>query len=38
MNQKGLEDSIFKAVSDAIERVWAIEEKQLIQNDSELKN
>ncbi|MCC5666900.1 hypothetical protein LC653_24145 [Nostoc sp. CHAB 5784] len=36
MNQKQLEDSIFEAVSDAIERVWTIEEKQLIQNDSEL--
>jgi len=38
MNQKQLEDSIFEAVSDAIERVWTIEEKQLIQNDSELQN
>jgi hypothetical protein len=38
MNQKQLEDSIFEAVSDVIERVWTIEEKQLIQNDSELQN
>ncbi|MBC6435513.1 hypothetical protein FM036_39335 [Nostoc sp. HG1] len=37
MNQKQLEDSIFEAVSDAIERVWIIEEKQLIANDSELQ-
>ena len=36
MNQKQLEDSIFEAVSDAIEKVWTTEEKQLIQNDSEL--
>ena len=38
MNQKQLEDSIFEAVSDGIERVWTIEEKQLIQNDSELQS
>ena len=38
MNQKQLEDSIFEAVSNVIERVWTIEEKQLIQNDSELQN
>jgi len=38
MNQKQLEDSIFEAVSNVIERVWTIEEKQLIQNDSELQS
>ncbi|WP_179069652.1 hypothetical protein [Nostoc sp. C052] len=36
MNPKQLEDSIFEAVSDVIGREWTIEEKQLIQNDSEL--
>ncbi|MBD2512548.1 hypothetical protein H6G91_36000 [Nostoc muscorum FACHB-395] len=36
MNQKQLEDSILEAVSDAIERVWTIEEKQFIENNSEL--
>nr|ADO19197.1 hypothetical protein Nfla_7103 [Nostoc flagelliforme str. Sunitezuoqi] len=38
MNPKQLEYSIFEAVSDAIGRVWTIEEKQLIQNDSELQS
>ncbi|MEH2168724.1 MAG: hypothetical protein V7K41_19115 [Nostoc sp.] len=38
MNPKQLEDSILEAVSDAIARVWTIEEKELIQNDSELQN
>ncbi|MHC5748739.1 MAG: hypothetical protein ACYTXT_44300 [Nostoc sp.] len=38
MNPKQLEDSIFEAVSDAIGREWTIEEKQLIQNDSELQS
>ena len=38
MNPKQLENSIFEAVSDGIERVWTIEEKQLIQNDSKLQN
>ena len=38
MNPKQLEDSILEAVSDAIERVWTIEEKQLIQNDSQLQS
>ncbi|MCC5610921.1 hypothetical protein LC612_30280 [Nostoc sp. CHAB 5834] len=36
MNPKQLENPIFEAVSDGVERVWTIEEKQLIQNDSEL--
>lgn len=38
MNPKQLEDSIFEAVSNAITRVWTIEEKEFIQNDSELQN
>ncbi|MDF5739078.1 hypothetical protein [Nostoc sp. S13] len=38
MNPKQLENSIFEAVSDATARVWTTEEKQLIQNDSELQN
>jgi hypothetical protein len=38
MNPKQLEGSILKAVSDAITRVWASEEKEFIQNDSELQN
>jgi hypothetical protein len=38
MNPKQLEYSIFEAVSDTIARVWTIEEKQLIQNDSELQS
>ncbi|MEH2234811.1 hypothetical protein [Nostoc sp.] len=38
MNPKQLEDSIFEAVSDAIERVWTTEEKELIANNFELKS
>lgn len=38
MNPKQSEDSIFEAVSNAITRVWTIEEKEFIQNDSELQN
>ncbi|WP_277926817.1 MULTISPECIES: hypothetical protein [Nostoc] len=38
MNPKQLEDFIFEAVSNAIQRVWTSEEKEFIQNDSELQN
>ena len=38
MNPKQLEDSIFEAVSEAIQRVWTIEEKELIANNSELQS
>ncbi|MEJ6485206.1 hypothetical protein N0Y54_28505 [Nostoc punctiforme UO1] len=38
MNPKQLEGSILSAVSNAITRVWASEEKEFIQNDSELQN
>ncbi|BDI20564.1 hypothetical protein ANSO36C_63660 (plasmid) [Nostoc cf. commune SO-36] len=38
MNPKQLEDSIFEAVSDTIQRVWTIEEKELIANNSELQS
>jgi len=38
MNPKQLEFSIFEAVSDAIQRVWTTEEKELIANDSELQS
>ncbi|BBD70262.1 hypothetical protein NIES4072_66280 [Nostoc commune NIES-4072] len=38
MNPKQLESSIFEAVSDAIGKEWTIEEKELIQNNSELQN
>ncbi len=38
MNPKQLDYSIFEAVSDAIQRVWTTEEKELIANDSELQS
>ena len=38
MNQKQLEDSIFEAVSGAIWKEWTTEEKELIQNNSELQS
>lgn len=38
MNPKQLESSIFEAVSDAIQRVLTTEERELITNDSKLKN
>jgi hypothetical protein len=38
MNPKQLEYSIFEAVSDGTARVWTIEEKELIANDSELQS
>ena len=38
MNPKQLESSIFEAISDAIGKEWTTEQKELIQNDSELQN
>ncbi|MHC5855348.1 hypothetical protein [Nostoc sp.] len=38
MNPKQLDYSIFEAVSNAIQRVWTTEEKELIANDSKLQN
>ena len=38
MNPKQLEYSIFEAVSDAIGKKWTTEEKELIQNNSELQS
>ena len=38
MNPKQLEDSIFEAVSDAIQRLWTTEERELIANDCELQS
>jgi hypothetical protein len=38
MNLKQLNYSIFEAVSEAIQRVWSTEEKELIANDLKLQN
>ena len=37
-NLKQLDYSIFEAVSEAIQRVWTTEEKELIANDFKLQN